>query len=156
MIEKDDRVVRILDTIDKRPFLQLSKMMEKSLLLLRSNSFPRPTSKAIIAARAKLANDRSELIFYRLEILKELSLLKGSFEDLSNYIVSKYVSYFNNMKNQKNRDAIIKRVLNPINKKIRKLESSLDIINNTIADFDSKSFAIRDVVEALKLGEREV
>ena len=157
MIDNDAKVLKIISTIESRPALKLSSLIEEALDLLRANTFPAPTNTAIIKARAKLANSRSKLIENRVEILKELALLNGALEDLTNYILSKYHNYFsNNIKNQKSRDAVVSKALSPIQKKIRKLDSALAIINHVIADFDSRSFAIRDVIEALKMGEREI
>lgn len=155
MIKTDPRLIKVLETIDSRSFPKLREMTDEAIALLQENTFPKPNSVAIIKARAHLSNSRSKLIGRRLEILEELSLLKRTSIELSNYLIAKYHNYLDKYKNQPARTAAIEDALEPINKKIKRLEAALEAVNHVIADFDSRSFAIRDVIEALKLGERE-
>jgi hypothetical protein len=155
-IDKDSKVLKILNNIKNRPFPDLPTMVEESLILMEENKYPAANSKSLIKARALLSNSRSKLVFKRLEILQELSILNGAKEDLQNYIYSKYANYLSSyLKNQKNREAIINRAVAPLNKNIRKLNSALEVVNQIIADFDNRAFSIKDTILCLQLGERE-
>jgi len=155
MISSDQRVKHTLAVIARRPELPLKNIVVNAIDILRTSPMPRPRSDSIIKSRLLLSNNRTKLIEYRINIAMEISIIAGARDDLIAFIGEKYQNYLGSAKNQKSRDAIVYKALTPIHRRIRKLESALDAINQVISDLDVKSYGINNTIEALKLGERE-
>jgi predicted RNase H-like nuclease (RuvC/YqgF family) len=156
MIETDPRLKKMISLVQTRDFLPLKQYVGEALEILRNSPAPRPDSKAIIKARMQLANDRSRLVEKRLIIAREMAQFRQLQSDLTDYLLAKYNSgYLGSIKNARSREAVINKAIQPLSKRVAGLESALEAVNMVVADLDAKAFTIRDIMEAIKLGERE-
>ena len=155
MIKTDRRVLHAIEQLSLRPDLPLKSMIDDALTIMRNAKSPEPRSSAILKARLMMANERSRLVEHRVSIMRELALVSRTATDLRNFVGTKYQSFLNSVKNQSSREAMIADALRPFSSRASKLQSALEVINTIIADLDSKAFSVRDVIEAMKLGERE-
>ena len=155
MLESDAKVTRLLAAVERRPLLPLKRLDNVAIDLLQHMPVPQPNSQSIIAARMRLASERSKLVANRLEVARELALLNDARDEVEDYLSAKYRNYLDSIKNQTNRKALINRALQPLVKRIAALKRSLAVVNQVLEDFDSKAFAINGIVEGIKLGQRE-
>ena len=156
MIETDPKLKEKLALLKSRALLPLRQYVDEALEVLRSSPAPAPHSSKIISARMKYANSRSRLIETRLIIVQELSTLRSMHSNLHDYLLSKYnTGYLGNIKNARSREAVVSKALAPISNRISKLESATEVVDTVVKDLDSKAFAVRDIMTAIQLGERE-
>jgi hypothetical protein len=157
MIEADPKLKLMLARVESRARLPLKQMVTKAVDILRSTPAPKPRSAAIISARIHISNERSKLIESRLIIARELSYLRQLHADMSSFLIAKYTTgYLGSLKGgTRSREAVIDKALQPLAVRVARLESALEAINTVMGDLDAKAFTIRDIMEALKLGEKE-
>ena len=155
LLDTDPKLLKIVAKIQQRPELPLNDMMGRALAILREVRSPKPRSAEIIAARSRLSDGRTKLIDIKITILAEESLIRGALKDTELYLQSKFLSYLGSIRNQGGRDATVGTAVLPITKRLRKLESARERVEEIVKDLDQRAYAIKDTIEAIRFGERE-
>ena len=155
LLDTDQKLVGIIKKLGDRPEPPITKMVSEAITILQQVASPKPRSADILAARARLSDGRTKLIVLKLTIIAEESLIRGVLTDTETYLQAKFLSFLNSVKNQGGRVALISQAVLPIARRLRRLESARERIEEVVKDYDSRAYAIRDTIEALKLGERE-
>ena len=146
----------MLKSMRSRPELDFKQIMQEAIAILRRAPPIKPVSRELIRARAILSDGRSRLVDFKVQVVKDLTLYRGMHDDLEAYLWDKFAGYLGSIRNQHGRDAVVVRALTPVIQRIRRLESVRERIDEIIKDHDARSYAIRDVIEALRIGEREI
>ena len=155
MIESDSRLLKTLAAVDERPLVQTGRLVREAVALLQSAPRIGHRSDAIVRARSEISDARTKLVDKKITVMRERALLRDVASDLNAYLQAKYINHLGSVKNKQGRDALVTKALSPITRRIDKLNSAFDVIEEVIRDYDSRAYGVRDVISALQRGERE-
>jgi hypothetical protein len=154
MIDTDPQLVTYMKQLRGRRELDYGAVMDRAKTFLR-NAPQLKVGLKTAELRQELAANRSRLVGLKIELIKELGILGGSKKRLEDLLYSKYYNHLRGISNERARNAMVAKALEPLESRLRQLRTALEVVDLVIGDYESKSFGFRDVVSALKLGDRE-
>jgi len=111
----------------------------------------RYSPKTIIDAAAKDISNRARLVEIRVRNDIALSHLREAMAAIRRYIITEYADDLRDYATVDQRKALVERVLKSANELISEGESLLSTIDQFVKDLDQSGYAIKAIVECLKL-----
>lgn len=156
LVSTDPRLVNILKNLEKRKRVPHKEYMKEIMNLHRKIPSLSTSGRQLAEANVRVSTDRSRIVQIKVSCLAEMLELRGALDDLTLYLGEKYTSFLSQYRNKGSRDAVVANALAPLSRRIRPLKNVVDVADVVLADYDKKSFGVRDNCAALQLGDREV
>lgn len=155
LVASDPELIKVIAALNKRRALPVQDLIKEAILYLNKAVAPGRDVSKVADRRQVLAAYRTKVVYIKVRLSAERDHLTGIRDDMRDFLQTKYMNFLGSLKNEQSRRSILAQALSPLRKRIRRMNDALDIVETILKDYDARAYCFRDVIDSLKLGERE-